>query len=1596
MTSALARAAILLFVLSCGDGAVEPAPPPPAPVATTVTVSPASATLTAFEETARFTAEVRDQNGQVMVGAAVAWASSNAEVAVVDASGLLTAMANGNATITAVSGSASGSASVTVAQEVGAVAVTPPGDTLIAGDTVRLTAEAADANGHPVAGTEFDWSSSDTLVAVVDDGGLVIGVGVGEAEVTARAAGVTGRATLTVVAPAPTTVAVTPDTVALTALGQTAQMAAEVRDQLERTMQGVPVSWSSADTTVAYVDSAGLVTAAGSGATTVSALAGEVSGEAVVTVMQLASSVVVTPASDTVTLGDTLRLAAEAFDENGHAVAGTDFNWSSSNVSIAGVDDSGLVTGNGEGLATIKATVGDAHGTSDVTVENPDRAALVAFYEAADGPNWINSENWLTDAPLGDWYGVHTDGLGRVVELDLAGEWDRDKREWVSRGLSGPIPPELANLTQLRRLELYENALEGPIPPELGTLVNLEDLSLGGNNLVGAIPSELANLAELRDLSLNGNALEGAIPPELGNLVNLAWLRLDGNNLDGRIPSELANLTQLRTLNLYGNALEGSIPPELGSLVNLEWLPLGRNNLVGPIPSELANLTQLRTLNLYGNALEGPIPAEFGSLVNLEWLSLGANRLEGPIPESLLQLDRLRGFYIGSNEGLCVPGTSAFVAWLEGIERKDESGTLCNESDWKVLESLFERAGGSHWTHADGWVGGPALDGWHGVRADSLGRVMALDLEGNGLAGRLPASLGSLAQMTELRIGGNTALSGPLPLSLAALSLRALHYEGTSVCAPSQAGFREWLKAIPSHEGTGASCAPLTDREILEAVYETLRGPGWTNSDNWLTGRPLRHWYGVEVDRQGRVIGLSLAYNGISGWIPPEIGSLRHLEWLDIGGFSGLAGAIPAELGNLTNLRVLILFDTDLAGTIPAELGNLANLELLILDGNNLEGAIPAELGDLAKLAELILDGNNLEGAIPAELGSLTDLQRMSLSNNELTGPIPAQLSNLSHLQTLSLDRNGLVGSLPAELSGLVELEELHVGYNSLSGTVPVEFQRLARLREFSLQGNADMSGALPAELAALDSLETLVADGTGLCAPSDAAFLNWLDDLPNGRIPLCGSSPAMAYLVQTVQSREFPVPLVAGEEALLRTFVTASRADQESPLPPVRASFHVGDARVHVAEVPASAGPIPTVVEQGSLAASVNAVIPADVIRPGLEMFIEVDPDGTLDPGLGVTRRIPETGSLPVDVREMPILDLTVIPFLWSADPDSAILEHTAGMAADPHGHELLSDTRTLLPVGGIEITAHEPVLTTSNNMFDLHRETGAIRMLESGSGHWMGMMSGPVTGAGGVGFLPGRVTSAVPASAVIAHELGHNMYLSHAPCGEAGGPDPAFPYRDGSSGVWGYDFGHGRLVRPSRPDLMSYCGPEWVSDYHFTKALHFRLADEGSGSPAMVPESAASLMLWGGVDADEAPFLEPAFAVDAPPMLPDSAGDYRLIGTSSGGETLFSISFTMAVLADADGASSFAFVMPVLTSWQTALAEITLTGPAGTTAVNSESNRPMAILRDPRTGHVRGILRDPLPQYQVAADGVWGVAGPGLDILFSRGIPDAAAWTR
>ena len=474
--------------------------------------------------------------------------------------------------------------------------------------------------------------------------------------------------------------------------------------------------------------------------------------------------------------------------------------------------------------------------TVEVT-ENPDRAALVALYEATDGPNWTNNENWLTDAPLCEWYGVgvtaRTYRGGELVRCSRPARLDLSEND-----LSGPIPSELGDLASLERLDLSDNDLTGSIPPELGNLDSLERLSLYDNDLTGPIPLELGNLASLEWLTLGYNDLTGPIPLELGNLASLQWLTLSDNALTGPIPPELGNLASLRSLTLSDNALTGPIPPELGNLASLEWLPLSDNALTGPIPPELGNLASLQYLGIKGNDLTGAIPPELGNLASLESLSLYDNALTGPIPPELGNLARLESLSLDNNALTGpIPPELGNLARLERL-------TLDNT----------------------------ALTGPIPPELGNLASLQYLSLYNNDLTGAIPPELGNLASLERLRLGYN-ALTGPIPPELGNLArLQYLGIEGNDLTGaiPPELGnlaSLEWLR-LDNNDLTGPIPLELGNLASLESL---------TLSDNDLTG-PIP----PELGNLARLERLRLDNNALTGPIPPELGNLASLEYLSL------------------------------------------------------------------------------------------------------------------------------------------------------------------------------------------------------------------------------------------------------------------------------------------------------------------------------------------------------------------------------------------------------------------------------------------------------------------------------------------------------------------------------------------------------------------------------------------------------------------------------------------------------------------------------------------------------------------------------------------
>ena len=560
-----------------------------------------------------------------------------------------------------------------------------------------------------------------------------------------------------------------------------------------------------------------------------------------------------------------------------------------------------------------------------------DREVLVALYEATDGDKWLENRNWLSNRPIGDWYGVIADDSGRVIELNLS-----------------------------------ENELSGSIPSELGNLSKLEWLVLSQNSLNGTIPSELSYLSKLSLLSVYSNQLSGSIPPELGNLTNLEGLSFSGNRLSGTVPPELGNLTKLSVLYLHSNQLSGSIPPELGKLAQLESFSLSGNRLSESIPSELGNLTQLKGLALSFNRLTGRIPPQLNTLSGLEWLFLADNRLTGCVPE----------------------------VWQDVEENDlDEVGLpICTDED--ALNALYEAADGDNWVSNQNWLSNRPIGTWYGVITDENDRVIELDLSDNELNGTIPSELGHLTYLEVLYLSENQ-LSGSIPSEISVLSnlieLSLWTNELTGPIPPElgrlanlemlHLGKNELSGTIPTELGNlthlerlGLFSNKLTG--VIPAELGNLTNLEWLSlTENRLSG-PIP----PKLDKLTNLKRLYLGQNELSGTIPPELGNLADLEELFLQS-NKLSGAIPSELGNLTKLTGLSLWGNGLSGTMPSELGNLTKLTGLVLADNKLSGDIPPELGNLASLEQLYLSGNRLGGCVPAVLENVegNDFEELDL-----------------------------------------------------------------------------------------------------------------------------------------------------------------------------------------------------------------------------------------------------------------------------------------------------------------------------------------------------------------------------------------------------------------------------------------------------------------------------------------------------------------------------------------------------------------------------------------------------------------------------------------
>ena len=298
-------------------------------------------------------------------------------------------------------------------------------------------------------------------------------------------------------------------------------------------------------------------------------------------------------------------------------------------------------------------------------------------------------------------------------------------------------------------------------------------------------------------------------------------------------------------------------------------------------------------------------------------------------------------------------------------------------------------------------------------------------------------------------------------------------------------------------------------------------------------------------------------------------------------------------------------------------------------------------------------------------------------------------------------------------------------------------------------------------------------------------------------------------YLNQAAQNRDGTVRLIAGRPALLRVFVTGDQINWLEP-PAVQVTLLRENDMVFERLLLPETEHIPTSVNESDLKWSHDVEVAGSIIQPGVRMVVELDPEGVVPLAPGSRTRYPEEGSTPLPVVKPQLFRQVFVPTLRIQAPDYSVFDWLDGV--DPDGWQMRY-TRNLLPVSKLEVEVRDTFWTDADldSFPDWSQWLSDMRVLhiqEGRRGYYYGVAGSGIPGGSGLAELAVPWSVGVADDHIYAHELGHNMNLRHAPCGGAWGPNPNYPYRRGSIGIWGYASEAKMLVAPGEyADVMGYC---------------------------------------------------------------------------------------------------------------------------------------------------------------------------------------------
>ena len=259
------------------------------------------------------------------------------------------------------------------------IEVSPKTVTLTVGRTQGFVATAKASDGTGISGVNFIWSSNNTAIATINSAGVATAVSPGVATIRATGNGITSEpASITVMVPPVSSVTVTPSSNQEMMVGEMVTFTATAQTAGGAVRGDVSISWSSSDTSVVAITSAGVATAVGAGMATIRATVdGVMSSPVAINVSEppppepMVATVTVSPAEATIEEGQTQQFEAMAATTDGTAITDAEFAWSSSDEMVATVDANGLATGVGSGEVMITATADSVSGMATLTVNEP-------------------------------------------------------------------------------------------------------------------------------------------------------------------------------------------------------------------------------------------------------------------------------------------------------------------------------------------------------------------------------------------------------------------------------------------------------------------------------------------------------------------------------------------------------------------------------------------------------------------------------------------------------------------------------------------------------------------------------------------------------------------------------------------------------------------------------------------------------------------------------------------------------------------------------------------------------------------------------------------------------------------------------------------------------------------------------------------------------------------------------------------------------------------------------------------------------------------------------------------------------------------------